>query len=87
VKKLGHGTKWFKWINYWDRTDPVVSGKIFGTQLTGFEVAEKYTSNDTKQGWVIRDVDIDTGKVWIMSHVAYWDSPVFGDGLFNMISN
>jgi len=87
VKKLGHGTKWFKWINYWDRTDPVVSGKIFGTQLSGFEVAEKYTSSDTKQGWVIRDVDIDTGKVWIMSHVAYWDSPVFGDGLFNMISN
>ena len=87
VAKLGDGNKWFKWINYWDRTDPVVSGHIFGTQLTGFEVAEKYTSGNTKQGWVIRDVDVDTGKVWLLAHVAYWDSPIFGDGLFNVISN
>jgi hypothetical protein len=87
VNKLGVGDKWFKWLNYWDRTDPVVSGSIFGKQLTGFEVAEKYSSSNIEQGWVIRDVDVDTGKVWLMSHVAYWDSPIFGDGLFNVISN
>ena len=87
VHSLGAGNKWFKWLNYWDRTDPIVSGKIFGTQLRGFEVAERYLSDSPKQGWVVRDIDVDTGKVWLMSHVAYWDSPVFGDGLFNVITN
>lgn len=87
VHKLGNGDKWFKWLNYWDRTDPIVSGNIFGTQLNGFEVAERYSLSNPEQGWVIRDIDIDTGKVWLMSHVAYWDSPVFGDGLFNVITN
>ena len=87
VSRLGEGNKWFRWMNYWDRTDPIVSGSIFGKQLQGFDIAEKYLTGTTDQGWVIRDVDVDTGKSWLMSHVAYWDSPIFGDGLFNMISN
>jgi hypothetical protein len=87
VAMLGTGNKWFKWLNYWDRTDPVVSGKIFGTQLRGFEIAEKFTSSNTRQGWVIQDITIDTGKSWLLAHVAYWDSPAFGDGLFSVIAN
>jgi hypothetical protein len=87
VARMGVGDKWFKWLNYWDRTDPVVSGHIFGTRLNGFDVAEKFTSSDSRQGWVIRDIDVDTGKVWLLAHVAYWNSPAFGDGLFNVVSN
>jgi hypothetical protein len=81
VAALGAGDKWFRWVNFWDRTDPVVSGNIFGQQLNGYEIAEKYQSHSPKQGWVIRDKAVDTGKVWLMSHVAYWDNPIVGDSL------
>jgi len=87
VSNLGDGDKWFRWNNYWDRTDPVVSGNIFGKQLNGFDIAEKYQSSRPEQGWAIRDFDVDTGKGWLMAHVAYWESPFVGDGLFSMVAN
>jgi len=87
VTKLGPGNKWFRWINYWDRTDPVVSGKIFGKQLRGYDIAEKYLESKPEQGWVIRDRVVDTGKVWLLAHTAYWDNPMVGDGLVDMITN
>jgi len=87
VTKLGEGTKWFRWINYWDRTDPVVSGSIFGKQISGYDIAEKYRKDDPKQGWIIRDKPLDTGRTWLLSHVAYWDHPVVGDGLADLIAN
>jgi len=87
VANLGPGTKWFRWVNFWDRTDPVVSGNIFGKQLQGQDVAEKFQTGSADQGWIIRDRVVDTGKVWLMSHVAYWDHPIVGDALVDMISN
>ncbi len=87
VADFGPGNKWFRWVNFWDRTDPVVSGNIFGKQLRGYEIAEKYQSASPNQGWVIRDKPVDTGKVWLMSHVAYWDNPVIGDALVEMITS
>lgn len=87
VQPLGEGNKFLRWINYWDRTDPVVSGKIFGQNLTGLEIAEKYRTESPKQGWVIRDRPVDTGKTWLMAHVAYWENPMVGDGLFELVTN
>ena len=87
VQPLGEGDKMFRWVNYWDRTDPVVSGRMFGQNLTGYEIAEKYRTPSLKQGWVIRDRPIDSGKVWLMAHVACWDNPMVGDGLFDMVTN
>jgi hypothetical protein len=87
VTDLGSGDKWFRWLNYWDRTDPVVSGKIFGAQQRGFEIAEHYQSASPEQGWVIRDRVVDTGKHWLLAHVAYWDNPMIGDGIVDMITN
>lgn len=87
VADLGEGNKWFRWLNYWDRTDPVVSGEIFGKQLRGFKIAENYLATDPRQGWVIRDRPTDTGKVWLMAHVAYWHNPMVGDALVDLITN
>lgn len=87
VSQLGEGTKWFRWVNYWDRTDPVVSGSLFGKQLPGQQIAEKYLTSDERQGWAIHDRAVDTGKVWLLSHVAYWENPMVGDGLVNMLTN
>jgi hypothetical protein len=87
VSPLGEGTKWLRWLNYWDRNDPVVSGAIFGKTLNGYQITEKYLNASQKQGWVIRDIPVDTGKTWLLSHVAYWDNPIVGDGLVDLILN
>lgn len=87
IQKLGEGNKFFRWMNYWDRTDPVVSGRIFGENLAGFEIAESYRIDSPDQGWVIRDKPVDTGKIWLMAHVAYWHNPMVGDGLFDLVTN
>jgi hypothetical protein len=87
VTKLGPGTKWFRWLNYWDRTDPVVSGNIFGKQVRSFGIAEKYQLADPHQGWVIRDRAVDTGRLWLLAHTAYWSHPIVGDGIVDMITN
>lgn len=87
VAYLGAGHKWFRWHNYYDLTDPIVSGKIFGQQLQGYIIAENFLKQSLKQGWVIRDRQVDTGKGWLMAHVAYWENPIVGDGLVDMITN
>ncbi len=85
VPNLGPGMEWFRWLNYWDRTDPVVSGSIFGKQLTNYQIAERYLKDNPKQGWFIRDHIVDTGKTWLMAHTAYWSNPMVGDGLVNLM--
>lgn len=87
VANLGEGTKWLRWFNYFDRTDPVVSGHLFGQQLAGFQVAECYQGRSPRQGWVIRDRPVDTGRAHLLAHVAYWGHPVVGDGLVEMITH
>jgi hypothetical protein len=87
IADLGAGQKWFRWLNIWDHNDPVVSGDIFGQHLSQFTIAENFLKPDPSQGWVIRDIAADTGKAWLMAHTAYWDSPVVGDKLVDMISS
>ncbi|NJD90567.1 MAG: hypothetical protein FIA91_03485 [Geobacter sp.] len=87
VKNFGTGDKWFRWLNIWDRNDPVVSGNIFGRQLSGYQIAENFLSSDPGQGWVIRDIAADSGKNWLMAHTAYWHSSVVGDKLVDMITS
>jgi hypothetical protein len=87
VADFGEGEKWFRWLNFWDRIDPVVSGNIFGNHLPGYDIAEHYQSGDPRQGWVIRDKIVDTGKGWLLAHVAYWDNPIVGDTLAEMMVN
>jgi hypothetical protein len=87
VSSLGAGSKLLRWLNYWDRNDPVVSGAIFGKTLSGFQITEKYLNGAQKQGWVIRDIPVDTGKTWLLAHVAYWENPMVGDGLVDLVLN
>ena len=87
IKDFGAGDKWFRWLNIWDPNDPVVSGNIFGEHLPGYKIAENFLSGDPKQGWVIRDIPLDTGKSWLMAHTAYWHSPVVGDKLVDMMTS
>ncbi|MFT5658607.1 MAG: hypothetical protein ACI9KN_001888 [Gammaproteobacteria bacterium] len=87
MASLGSGTKLLRWKNYWDRNDLVVSGSIFGKQISGFDIAEKYITRSAEQGWFIKDIPVDTGKNWLLAHTAYWEDAKVGDGLVSLIAN
>jgi len=87
VTVLGNIGNYFRWRNYWDRTDPVVSGSFYGKPLETYVRAESYISASTGRGWTIRDRSVDTGKQWLLAHTAYWTLPIVGDDLVDMISS
>lgn len=87
LASLGDGTKIFRWLNYWDPTDPVVSGNIFGKKLTTLEIASSLMNGDPKQGWHVRDIPTDSGKRWLLAHTAYWEDAKVGDGLVDLVAN
>jgi hypothetical protein len=84
---LGPGRKWFRWYNYWCRTDPVVSGSFYGHRLAGYRVAERFRSIDPNQGWIVHDRVVDSGEAWLPAHLSYWKYPVLGDDLITFISS
>ncbi len=87
VTALGGSGSYFRWRNYWDRTDPVVSGSFYGRPLDTYERAESYAALGAGQGWMIRDRIVDTAKQWLFAHTAYWTLPIVGDDLVDMIAN
>jgi hypothetical protein len=84
---LGHGRKWFRWYNYWSRTDPVVSGSFYGQPVAGYRIAERFRSADPKQGWIVHDRVVDSGHAWLPAHLSYWDYAPLGDDLVTFISS
>ncbi len=92
VAPLGDGRKFLRWVNYWDRTDPVVTGSFYGKPNQGYEIAERFKLRDgngdpVDRGWAIQDRVVDTGKVWLLSHIAYWEHPGVGDDLAWLITS
>jgi hypothetical protein len=87
VEEFGHGQKFFRWINYWARTDPVVTGSFYGKPQEGYQIAEKFTVNAETSGWFIQDRVVDIGKAWLMAHISYWDHPGIGDDLATLITS
>jgi len=83
VKPLGKGSRSLPWINYWDRTDPVVSGSFYGKPRAGYDIVERFASKTA--GWDIKDRAIDTGKVWLQAHCGYWSHPGLGDDLVSLL--
>lgn len=82
---IGLGEFNFKWLNYFDVNDPVVSGSIFGTALSSTQVAEQFKQNVPDFGWYIQDYPVVTGQTWLLAHTAYWQNPMVGDGLVSMM--
>ncbi len=86
LTELGAGERVFPWRNYYDPNDPVVSGNIFGAQLGNAKIAESYLNNSPTQGWYAEDFRINTGKLHIAAHTAYWNVSSVGDGIVAMLS-
>ena len=87
VRKLGEGRHYFRWINYWARTDPVVSGSFYGKPYAGYQIAERFSTNAEECGWFIQDRVLDLGKTWLMAHAGYWQDPGIGDDLVTVITS
>jgi len=86
VKPLGRGsTKFLRWINYWDRTDPVVSGSFYGKPYEGYVIAERFKTDGDDCGWIIHDKVVDVGKAWLSAHIGYWFHPGLGDDLVSLL--
>lgn len=82
---LGQGEGKFPWRNYYDPNDPVVSGNVFGAQLGNVKIAESFIDDSEAQGWWAKDYSINTGKLHLLAHIAYWDVPVVGEGIRSMV--
>lgn len=85
VKPLGEGRKFLRWINYWARTDPIVSGSFYGKPQAGYNIVERFATDDENCGWLIHDRVVDIGKTWLMAHVGYWHHPGLGDDLVSLL--
>ncbi|MBL4775934.1 MAG: hypothetical protein JKY87_07790 [Mariprofundus sp.] len=85
LSDLGDGNYSFRWRNYFDPNDPVVSGNIFGIQSNINQIAEEFKDARAEQGWSIEDYKINTGKLHLLAHIAYWELPVIGDAIVEML--
>jgi hypothetical protein len=87
VKPLGEGSKskFLRWTNYWDRTDPVVSGSFYGKPNEGYIIVERFATDGDDVGWIIQDKVVDVGRAWLEAHVGYWSHPGLGDDLVSLL--
>jgi hypothetical protein len=87
VTSLGEGTKskFLRWINYWDRTDPIVSGSFYGKPNEGYNIVERFGTDEPEVGWLIQDRVVDVGRAWLEAHVGYWSHPGLGDDLVALL--
>lgn len=87
VRKFGAGRHFFRWTNYWDRTDPIVSGSFYGKPQQGYDIVERFSSGDADSGWFIQDRVVDVGRAWLAAHIGYWRHPALGDDLAQLITS
>lgn len=85
VMPIRSGNYQFRWHNYFDPNDPIVSGSIFGTNENPRQIATNYYRPGC--GWAISDFSIDTGKFWLLAHTAYWDQTDIGVDLVWLTSH
>jgi hypothetical protein len=77
--------KLFPWRNYWDPTDPIVSGSIAGLPWNERQYKEKFGDKPFDLGWDARSRSVITGKAHILAHTAYWTDPSVSLGIRQLI--
>jgi hypothetical protein len=75
----------FPWRNYWDPTDPIVSGSLVGLPWNEQKFKEKYGDKPYDLGWDARSRTVITGKSHVIAHSAYWRDPTVGLGIRQLI--
>jgi len=75
----------FPWRNYWDPTDPIVSGSLAGLPWNEQKFKEKFGDKPFDLGWDARSRSVITGKAHVFAHTAYWRDPSVGLGIRQII--
>lgn len=79
----------FPWHNYFNRLDPIVSGRVFGAPLkvegaTG-PVEQRYGEDTKSAQWLLQGHVVTSGRQWLLAHTTYWNNPLIGDRLVDLI--
>ena len=75
----------FPWRNYWDPTDPIVTGSIIGLPWNERQFKDKFGDKLFDLGWDARSRSIITGEAHVKAHTAYWRDPSVGLGIRQLI--
>ena len=79
----------FPWHNYFNRLDPIVSGNIFGAPVeidrAKGPVEMRYGPTVLGSNWLLQGHAVTSGQQWLMAHTAYWNNPMIGDRLVDML--
>ena len=75
----------FPWRNYWDPTDPIVSGNIIGLPWNERQFEEKFGDRLFDLGWDVRSRRVLTGESHVKAHTAYWRDLNVGVGIRQLI--
>ena len=79
----------FPWHNYFNRLDPIVSGRVFGAPLkvrgAKGPVEHRYGEDTKAAQWLLQGHAITSGKQWLLAHTTYWKNPKIGDRLVDLL--
>lgn len=75
----------FPWRNYFDPTDPIVSGSIVGLPWDEEKFERKFPDK-VDLGWDIRCRKVITNQAHLAAHTAYWRDPNVGLGLRQILA-
>jgi hypothetical protein len=79
----------FPWHNYFNRLDPIVSGRVFGAPLkvkgAKGPVEQRYGEDTKSAQWLLQGHVVTSGKQWLLAHTTYWKNPKIGDRLVDLI--
>ncbi|MFT4731264.1 MAG: hypothetical protein ACI89W_000271 [Gammaproteobacteria bacterium] len=84
-KTIDDDTSLFPWHNYYDPTDPVVSGNLAGLSFDEAAFANKFREKTYNMAWDVRSRKVISGKAYIAAHSAYWNDRYVGDGIKQML--
>lgn len=83
------GQQFFRWHNYFNRLDPIVSGDVFGKPVpveeTKGPLELRYGPAILGSTWKLRGHAVTSGEQWLMAHTAYWNNSMIGDCLVDML--
>jgi len=85
-KKVNSASRPFPWVNFWDPTDPIVSGSLAGLPSDAKQFTRKFRERPYDVGWDVRSRATVTGLGHLEAHTAYWKDTFVGISLRSMMA-
>jgi len=85
-ESITEDTDLFPWRNYWDPTDPIVSGSVAGLPWDEQAFDKRFGDKPYDLGWDLRSRSVITGSGHLLAHTAYWDDASVNLGIRQILS-